>query len=174
VDLEKQSEFAGEVWSTDKSLVQTWSIVGKERHRGNFTSRTANPILFVGNDYDPVTPLLNARKMATLFPNAAVLRVKSYGHCSSSQPSKCAIKNVANYFINGTIPERKSLQADGYIEPGQVCEVDRQPWDEEQGTSLLEDDGGMTESYVRTIMEALESSWRFGVDDRRAVVGRTL
>jgi hypothetical protein len=158
----------------DKSLIQSWSIIGKDRHRGNFTSRTANPILFVGNDYDPITPLLYARKMATIFPNAAVLRVKAYGHCSTSQPSKCAVENIANYFVNGTIPERKSKASDGYIEPGQICEVDRQPWDEKKKNRLM-GEGGMTESHVRSIMDALEKSWRFGPGGSRAAMkGKTL
>jgi hypothetical protein len=160
--MEKQSEFVGEIFAENESDIKTWSIVGKDRHRGNFTSHTANPILFVGNNYDPVTPLLSARKMATLFPNAAVLRVKAYGHCSDSQPSKCAVKTIASYFVNGTIPERKGLAADGYIEPGTICEVDRQPWDDVKEDRPL-GHGGMMESHVRTMNEALVGSRRQGI-----------
>lgn len=154
-DLEKQSDFAGEIWAEDKSAVQTWSIVGKERHFGNFTSHTRHPILYVGNDYDPVTPLQYSRKMATLFPNAAVLRVKSFGHCSISQPSTCASNTIAAYFVNGTVPERK-IGSDGYVEPGVVCEVDRDPWDEVK----KEDDEEAEKHSVKVIMDSLLETWK--------------
>lgn len=155
-DLEKQSEFAGEIWAADKSAVQTWSIVGKERHYGNFTSHTRHPILYVGNDYDPVTPLQYSRKMATLFPNAAVLRVKSFGHCSISQPSTCASKTIAAYLVNGTVPDRK-IGSDGYVEPGVVCEVDRDPWDEVEE----KESGDKEQELSKTVMmDALLNSWR--------------
>ncbi|UZJ55799.1 hypothetical protein CBS101457_005119 [Exobasidium rhododendri] len=153
-ELEKQSEFAGEIWAEDKNLIQSWPIVGKERHFGNFTSHTRNPILFVGNDYDPATPLLYARKMATLFPNASVLRVKAYGHCSTSQVSKCAMKTISNYFVRGTIPER-TIDLDGYVGPGKICEVDSEPWDEVHPSSQVE-----SQESSRIIMNSLQETWK--------------
>lgn len=159
-ELEKQSAFAGEIWAEDKSTVQSWSIVGKERHFGNYTSHTSHPILYVGNDYDPVTPLLYSRKMATLFPNASVLRVKAYGHCSTSQRSKCALQTIADYFVNGTIPER-TMGLDGYVQPGKVCDVDFGPWDESGASAAVEaDEQTFSHKDAEAIMEALHHSWR--------------
>ena len=136
--------------------MQTWPIVAKERHFGNYTSQTRHPILYIGNDYDPVTPLLYARKMATLFPGAAVLRVKAYGHCSTAQPSKCAAKTISKYFLHGTLPER-TLDADGFVAPGKVCDVDRQPWDDAQ--AVVADDDGLSQHEGMVIMDALQSAW---------------
>jgi hypothetical protein len=155
VELEKQSVFAGEAWAADQASVQTWSIIGKERHLGNFTSVTNYPLLYVGNDYDPVTPLTFARKMATLFPKAGVLRVKSFGHCSISQPSKCAKRAIADYFLNGTVPTR-NLASDGYVEAGIVCDVDRDPWDD---TVKSESDDSSEEDTL-IIHDALQQSWK--------------
>lgn len=91
-----------------------WPVRASERHNGNFTSQTNFPLLVLGNDYDPVTPGRYAKKMAGLFPNAVHVQREGYGHCSSSQPSKCIDDIVAAYFLDGELPA-----------PETVCEVDK-------------------------------------------------
>lgn len=94
--------------------------------------------------------------MATLFPRAALLQSRAYGHCSSSQASQCALDAIANFFINGTLPERK-IGKDGLVEAGIVCNVDSQPWDDIAANGI---DVVQAETRADVISEALHSSWR--------------
>lgn len=126
---EMLSPLAGEVLASLLSTEESWTIIGRDRHFGNFTSYTRNPLLFIGNDYDPITPLLYARKMATLFSNASVLRAKMYGHASVAQPSQCTMDTIRDHFLYEIIPKR-SIGMDGFVEPGKICDVDRGSFDE--------------------------------------------
>lgn len=152
---QRDSETFGEIIVDNHSEVQEWAIEGKERYFGNYSVAIRNPILFVTNDYDPVTPIPDARKMATLFPKASLLRNKAYGHCSTSQPSSCALGAIADYFVNGTIPQR-IMGKDGLVEAGKVCQVDYEPWDDaviKTSSSHVEID------HSAIIAESLMHSW---------------
>lgn len=78
-----------------------------------------------------------------------------YGHCSTAQPSKCARKTISKYFVDGEIPPRV-MGRDGYLHPGKVCDVDRQPWDKVKVQSSHEEDDGMD----GVIHDALRGAWR--------------
>lgn len=54
---ESQSYIGGEYWETDRIACLGWSIKGKERFAGPFGGCTKNPVLFVSNTRDPITPL---------------------------------------------------------------------------------------------------------------------
>jgi pimeloyl-ACP methyl ester carboxylesterase len=55
-ELEEQSIIA-EIWIKTQLGCSGWSIKAVERFAGPFIGDTATPILFVGNTYDPVTPV---------------------------------------------------------------------------------------------------------------------
>lgn len=55
-ELEEQSIVA-DVWIKTQLGCSGWSIKAAERFTGPFIGDTATPILFVGNTYDPVTPV---------------------------------------------------------------------------------------------------------------------
>lgn len=65
-----------------------WQFEAKERYLGDFQVKTKNPILFVGNTFDPVTPLVSARNMSSGFEGSVVLQHNGHGvsqdTCSSS------------------------------------------------------------------------------------------
>lgn len=75
--------------------------------------KTANPILVLSTTYDPVCPLISAKKAHNSFEGAGFLRQKSYGHCSYSMPSICTGKHINRYFNEGKLPE-----------PGATCDID--------------------------------------------------
>lgn len=50
-----------------------WTIYPKETYQGPFGGPTENPILFVANSWDPVTPIYSAFKGANIFTKAEVL-----------------------------------------------------------------------------------------------------
>jgi pimeloyl-ACP methyl ester carboxylesterase len=67
--------------------------------------KTAEPILVVSTTYDPVCPLISAKKAHNSFEGAGFVEQKSYGHCSLSMPSLCTLKHVQKYFNEGLLPE---------------------------------------------------------------------
>lgn len=105
-----------------------------------------HPVLFVGNTYDPVTPLSSAHRMHDLFgsKNAGLLTHNGYGHCSSAQPSLCTAKHIRSYLLDGTLPP-----------PGIVCEPDRSPFKPHSAAlQELEEDAQLLES-IRSLADKL-------------------
>jgi hypothetical protein len=66
--------------------------------------KTANPILILSTTYDPVCPLVSAKKAHDSFEGSGFVEQKSYGHCSTSMASLCMAKHVQNYFYDGVLP----------------------------------------------------------------------
>jgi TAP-like protein len=67
--------------------------------------KTAHPILMLSTTYDPVCPLISAKKARDSFEGAGLLEQKSYGHGSQSMASLCTAKHVHRYFKEGVLPE---------------------------------------------------------------------
>lgn len=65
-----------------------WRMAAKERYGGDFQVRTKNPILLIGNSFDPVTPLVSARNVSSGFEGSVVLQHDAYG-VRSSLPLGC-------------------------------------------------------------------------------------
>jgi hypothetical protein len=70
--------------------------------------KTASPILVLSTTYDPICPLVSAKKAHDSFEGAGFVEQKSYGHCSISMPSLCTAKHVKAYFNDGTLPEKSA------------------------------------------------------------------
>jgi hypothetical protein len=79
-------------------------------------TKTRNPILFVNNVADPITPLVSAKHMSTYFEDSVVLTQNSGGHGFSSVLSSCTLKYVAQYLATAEMPEE-----------GVICETDKKP-----------------------------------------------
>lgn len=56
-----------------------WKFRAKERYGGDFSVKTKNPILLLGNSYDPVTPLASAHNVSDALEGSVVLQHDSYG-----------------------------------------------------------------------------------------------
>ena len=56
-----------------------WKLQAAERFAGPFKAKTSFPILFVGGEYDPVTPLSSALKTSARFEGSVVLRRNGFG-----------------------------------------------------------------------------------------------
>jgi hypothetical protein len=70
---------------------------------------TAYPILVLSTTWDPVCPLVSAKKAHDSFEGAGFVEQKSYGHCSLSMPSLCTVKHVHAYFNEGVIPGKETM-----------------------------------------------------------------
>jgi pimeloyl-ACP methyl ester carboxylesterase len=68
---------------------------------------TANPIVLIGNDYDPATPLAWSRNMlAALRPKARLVRYQGGGHTIYGSGSACIDGSVNAYFRDLVTPPR--------------------------------------------------------------------
>lgn len=95
-------------------LCSVWPFEPAERFTGPFgANKTANPILFAGGRFDPVTPLSAAQAAADKFEGAGLLVHPGVGHSVTGQPNNCSWGVIRNYFADGTLPEE-----------GMECETD--------------------------------------------------
>ncbi|KAJ3100504.1 hypothetical protein HDU97_002186 [Phlyctochytrium planicorne] len=98
-----------------------------ERYTGPWNSKMKNKILIVSNTLDPLTPLVNAKKIHDLlFPqNSSLLLIQeAYGHTSGSQPSFCTLQALTNYVLTGELGNSDKKGVANCISPGPIF---RQP-----------------------------------------------
>ncbi|KAL8789720.1 MAG: hypothetical protein Q9213_000970 [Squamulea squamosa] len=98
------SRISGDALSSPTLSYAQWPFRAKGGYTGNFQVKTKNPILFIGSDVDPVTPLASARNASAGFDGSVVLQHEGYGHTFTAQPSVCTARAVRDYFLNGTLP----------------------------------------------------------------------
>lgn len=126
--LSSQSPTVGANWAKIPTMCHTWPFRAEWRYAGPFLNkRTKIPILLVGNEADPVTPVRNAEKIAAKEeqrpsdkegPGATVLLQEGPGHCSLAGKSTCTEYFIRRYFENGSLPPE-----------GTKCRLDCVPWD---------------------------------------------
>lgn len=105
----------------------SWKFRAAERLEHPKWGNTSFPVLLIGIDYDPATPVRNADLVSKKFDNSVVVRRAGYGHGSGSQPSKCLNNIIHNYFVEGDLPL-----------PGTHCEVDSRPFAKTTDSSMVE------------------------------------
>jgi pimeloyl-ACP methyl ester carboxylesterase len=106
----------GPLWTWVSSICAEWYTGDSDRYTGPFTARTANPVLVVGNQFDPATRYEGAVRVASLLPNSRLLTVHGWGHTSLFL-SGCADGAVNAYLLTGALPP-----------VGTVCEQDVVPF----------------------------------------------
>ena len=52
--------YFGPIWTWVASICAEWPFADADRYTGPFTATTANPLLVIGNDFDPATPYAGA------------------------------------------------------------------------------------------------------------------
>ncbi|KAJ4322017.1 hypothetical protein N0V94_002596 [Neodidymelliopsis sp. IMI 364377] len=107
--LRNMSSAAGDIWATLKLKCTAWKIRANYKFDGEFGANTKNPILFISNTADPVTPLRSGRFMHAKFPNSALLVNDQSGHCSFSATNLCALNKIKEYFQTGSLPPANTL-----------------------------------------------------------------
>lgn len=95
-----------------------WKFTAKEHYTGPWHAiNTSYPILFVNSNHDPITPLSGAYEVSANFPGSRLVVQNGHGHSVMGHPSACTKKVIADYFINGTLPD-----------VGKVCQTDKTAW----------------------------------------------
>lgn len=115
-EADERFGYFGRIWTWASSICATWPGTDTDRYTGPFTTQTANPVLVVGNTFDPATRYEGAVTVAGLLPNSRLLTVHAWGHVSLFL-SQCANNAVASYLLT-TVPPS----------PGTVCEQDFVPF----------------------------------------------
>ncbi|GAA1845946.1 alpha/beta hydrolase [Microlunatus capsulatus] len=115
---DRRAPYFGRAWLWGSSTCAADAFTGNDEdaYTGPFTARTAAPLLFVGNDYDPATNYAGAVSAAKRMPGARLLRSRSFGHTAYGT-SRCATGAVDAYLLKGTLPKA-----------GTVCVGDVQPF----------------------------------------------
>jgi pimeloyl-ACP methyl ester carboxylesterase len=101
-----------------------WPVLNADRYTGPWNRTTHNPILVIGNRYDPQTAYQGARRVARLLGNARLVTLDGYGHTSQVDPSSCIDRTVIAYLIRPATARQKT------------CHADRQPFDPDFGNPL--------------------------------------
>ncbi|KAK5114140.1 hypothetical protein LTR62_002710 [Meristemomyces frigidus] len=126
--LTSQSRLIGAAWAGIMLPCTAWHARAHWRYEGDFHARTAEPILFVGNSIDPVTPLYNAFMMAKGYKGAGVLHQNSEGHCTYGSVSLCSGRAIRRYFQSGELPGKiGGLKDEEWAGFGLLCEPDLLP-----------------------------------------------
>jgi hypothetical protein len=56
-----------------------WKMSAKERYMGDFRVKTRNPVLLIGNTWDPATPFVSAQNVSDALEGSVLLRHNGYG-----------------------------------------------------------------------------------------------
>jgi pimeloyl-ACP methyl ester carboxylesterase len=104
----------------------SWKVPSAERYTGPWTATTENPILVIGNRYDPRTRFANSVQAARQLGNAILLELNGYGHTSDAEPSVCIDDAVAEYLVTMKTPL-----------PGTICQPNHAPFDPDFNQPLL-------------------------------------
>ena len=78
-ERQQNSKLMGDSPVTQPVYCAQWKLHAKERYAGNFQVKTRNPVLLIGNTFDPVTPIASAYNMSAGFEDSVVLQHNGYG-----------------------------------------------------------------------------------------------
>ena len=106
----------GPIWTWVSSICAEWPGRSSDRYLGPFTRHTAQPVLVVGNLFDPATPYHGAVIADRLLSNSRLLTVRAWGH-TSLFTSACADQAIGRYLLTSQTPPR-----------GTVCQPDAVPF----------------------------------------------
>ena len=129
-----QFGYFGRIWTWASSPCAVWQGFDPDRYLGPFNRSTANPVLVVGNRYDPATRYEGAVLVNQLLPNSSLLTVEGWGHTSLFL-STCADQAVSQYLLDGSTPP-----------VGTVCKQDFGPF---QAVTARADNGLAQRAQVR-------------------------
>ncbi|SES04268.1 alpha/beta hydrolase fold [Lentzea xinjiangensis] len=106
---ERQSPTFGRYQAASDLLAcPTWPARNPDRWIGPWNRHTKNPIVVVGNYYDPATQYLFSQRMAKQLGNARLISVDSFGHCILGR-SAATDAAVARYLVDLVAPADGSV-----------------------------------------------------------------
>ncbi|KAJ1307669.1 hypothetical protein OPQ81_001762 [Rhizoctonia solani] len=104
------SPMFGPQWGDGGFYCHRWPVRAVERYTGPWNNKLTNPILVIGNEADPVTPYIVAKKVADALGDSAILiQQDDYGHTSLAMHSNCTISALQDYFLENKLPSQDIL-----------------------------------------------------------------
>jgi pimeloyl-ACP methyl ester carboxylesterase len=146
--------YFGRIWTWASSICAEWPGADPDRYMGPFDRSTANPVLIIGNEFDPATRYEGAVTAHNLLPNSALLTVHAWGHASLGL-SSCATGLLINYLVSITTPP-----------PGTVCEQDFVPFSDPSSASVHPSGAAAVRHFLNAGL-APEPIWRALTHGRR-------
>lgn len=119
---DRRFPYFGRLWTWLSSICQPWPGKDADRYTGPWTERTSNPVLVVGNRFDPATPYQGAETLNRLLASSRLLTLKGWGHTSLFK-SSCIDAHVNRYLLTTSVPPS-----------GTVCEPEAVPFARRSGT----------------------------------------
>jgi pimeloyl-ACP methyl ester carboxylesterase len=89
--------------ASDLLTCASWPVRHPDRWDGPWNRKTPNPVVVVGNYYDPATQYKFAQRMAKQLGNARLISVDSFGHCILGK-SAGTDAVVTDYLVNLKAP----------------------------------------------------------------------
>jgi pimeloyl-ACP methyl ester carboxylesterase len=115
---DRQYPYFGRLWTWVSSICQPWPGWDDDHFDGPWNHATANPVLVVGNLFDPATPYHGAVTVDRLLPRSRLLTLAGWGH-TSLFASTCVDNYVNTYLLTSRVPPK-----------GTVCQPDVVPFAE--------------------------------------------
>jgi pimeloyl-ACP methyl ester carboxylesterase len=115
---DRQFPYFGRPWTWFSSICEPWPGWDHDQYDGPWNRTTANPVLVVGNRFDPATPYHGAVTLDRLLPRSRLLTLAGWGH-TSLFASACVDAHVSTYLLTSRVPAK-----------GTVCEPDVVPFAE--------------------------------------------
>lgn len=137
--------YFGRIWTWASSPCAQWPLADDDRYQGPFTASTANPVLIIGNLYDPSTPFEGAQTVRGLLPDSALLTVDLAGH-GSLGASGCAGFLTGQYLVDPSV-------AAGI--DGTVCPQEFNPFDLAAGEPAPASGTGLAPRMRARLMEQI-------------------
>jgi len=100
---EREFPYFGLPWTWFSSICEPWLGQDTDRYTGPFTKATHNPVLVIGNKYDPATRYQGAVTLSRLLPKSRLLTLEGWGHTSLFL-SSCIDQNVNRYLLVPWLP----------------------------------------------------------------------
>jgi pimeloyl-ACP methyl ester carboxylesterase len=120
---DRQYPYFGRPWTWTSSICQAWPGWDDDHFDGPWNHTTANPVLVVGNLFDPATPYHGAVTVDRLLPRSRLLTLAGWGH-TSLFASSCIDSYVNTYLLSSRVPPK-----------GTVCQPDVVPFAEAATTA---------------------------------------
>ncbi|KAG8721708.1 hypothetical protein FRC09_007499 [Ceratobasidium sp. 395] len=99
------SQMFGPWWGDAGLYCHQWPVRAVERYSGPWNKQLSNSILVIGNEADPVTPYISAKRVADALGDSAILvEQDDYGHLSLAMHSSCTTAIIQNYFLHNQLP----------------------------------------------------------------------
>ncbi|MCB5167358.1 alpha/beta hydrolase [Streptomyces bambusae] len=86
------------------AVCEGWTARAADPYTGPWDRSADTPVLVVGNTFDPATAYSSSRTTARELPGSRLLTVDGYGHTELLNPSGCAQRHIAAYYVDGTLP----------------------------------------------------------------------